>query len=267
MIGKRQKQQVVADVRARRGGQGAARRGADLGGAQDRRPQDRARLRAAAACQLARRQRPAHRADQGAAPLARGRDGLRDAGGAHPRQRAVRGQHLRDQDQGGGGRHRPHVPRPVHGHGPDGRAGDAARHPYQRAHLRAAGHLDRSGPERGGRAQGLYGGRRRDRALDPPHRADQVERVGAALLCGGVEADQGAAEGAERADQGHRAGADHAVGHPARAAIAAGGAGVDPRSRHHPGGHRRRRSHSPATRRSWPSTCGRGCRARSAPNT
>ena len=59
---------------------------ADRHRAQDRRPQDRARLQPAAAGQRAGRQRPPHRADQGAAPLARRRNGLRHAGGAHPRQ-------------------------------------------------------------------------------------------------------------------------------------------------------------------------------------
>ena len=111
--------------------------------AQDRRSQDRARLCAAAAGQFARRQRPPDRADQGAAPLARDRDGLRDAGGAHPRQRAARGQHLRHQDQGSRGRHRPDLARPVHGHGPGRRAGQPARHAHHRADLRPAGDLGR----------------------------------------------------------------------------------------------------------------------------
>ena len=57
-------------------GQDRARRRADQRGAQDRRPQDRARLCASAAGQFARRIGPPHRADQGAAPLARRRDGL-----------------------------------------------------------------------------------------------------------------------------------------------------------------------------------------------
>ncbi len=48
------------------------------------------------------------------------------------------------------------------------------------------------------------------------------------------------AEGPGRADQGHRAGADHGVGHPARAATALERARLDPRPRHHPRGHRRR---------------------------
>ena len=95
------------------------RRGrADLHRAEDRRPQDRARLRAAAAGQRTRRHRPPDRADQGAAPLARHRDGLCDAGRAHPRQRPARGQHLHHQDQGGGRRHRQDLAEPVHGHGP-----------------------------------------------------------------------------------------------------------------------------------------------------
>ena len=118
MIDKRQKQAGRRRGAARpRPARRPPGRGADLGRAQDRRPQDRARLCAAAAGQFARRHRPAHRADQGAAPLARDRDGLRDAGGAHPRQRAARGQHLRHQDQGSGRRHRPHLAGPVHGHG------------------------------------------------------------------------------------------------------------------------------------------------------
>ncbi len=67
---------------------------ADLGGAEDRRSEDRTGL-----CAVAAGQRPGwpgspHRADQGAAPLARDRDGIRDAGGADSRQRAARGQHL-----------------------------------------------------------------------------------------------------------------------------------------------------------------------------
>ena len=122
---------------------GRAARRADLRGAQDRRPQDRARLCAAAAGQFAGRRRPADRADQGAAPLARDRDGLRDAGGAHPRQRAARGQQLRHQDQGGRRRHRQDLAGPVHGHGPDRRAGEAARHAHHRADLRPAGDLGR----------------------------------------------------------------------------------------------------------------------------
>ncbi len=86
--------------------QGGARRRADRQRAEDRRSQDRARLCAVAAGQRPRRHRPADRADQGAAPLARDRNGLRDAGGAHPRQRAARRQHLHHQDQGGRRRHR-----------------------------------------------------------------------------------------------------------------------------------------------------------------
>ena len=96
-----------------------------------------------AAGQCARRQRPPHRADQGAAPLARGRDGLRHAGRAHSRQRAARGQRLRHQDQGGRGRRRQDLAGPVHGHGPGRRAGEHPRHAYDRADLRPAGDLDR----------------------------------------------------------------------------------------------------------------------------
>ena len=106
---------------------------ADLHRAQDRRSQDRARLCAAAAGQRPRRHRPPDRTDQGAAPLARDRNGLCDAGGAHPRQRAARGQHLHHQDQGSGRRHRQDLAEPVHGHGPRRQPGRRARHPHHRA--------------------------------------------------------------------------------------------------------------------------------------
>ncbi len=144
-VDKKKKQAVVDrdQGRRRRRRPGHAGRGADLDRAQDRRSQDRARLRAAAAGQLARRHRPPDRADQGAAALAGDGDGLRDAVGAHPRQRAARRQHLHHQDQGSGRRHRPHLAGPVHGDGPDGRAGDAARRAYAGADLRPARHLDR----------------------------------------------------------------------------------------------------------------------------
>ena len=72
--------------RPRRNREDRDRGRADCHRAQDRRPQDRARLQPAAAGQRAGWRRPPHRADQGAAPLARRRDGLRHAGGAHPRQ-------------------------------------------------------------------------------------------------------------------------------------------------------------------------------------
>ena len=59
------------------------------------------------------------------------------------------------------------------------------------------------------------------------------------VLCGGEQADQGSAQGAGRAGQGHRSLANLGFGHPARAAEPAGRAGLDPRSGDHPGGHRR----------------------------
>ncbi len=54
-----------------------------------------------------------------------------------------------------------------------------------RADLRPARHLGRRRAEGGGGDQGLYGGRCRHRALDPPHRATQGQCLGAAVLCGG----------------------------------------------------------------------------------
>ena len=145
--------------------------GADFQRTQDRRSQDRARLRAAAAGQHPGRRRPADRADQGAASRARDRDGLRDAGGPHPRQRAERRQHLCHQDQGGRGRRRQAVAGPVHGHGSGRRPGEPARHPHHRADLRPARHLGRRRVQGRGCGQGLHRGRRRDRAVHPPHRA------------------------------------------------------------------------------------------------
>ena len=97
-----------------------------------------------------------------------------------------------------------------------------------------------AGAEGGSLAEGLYGGRRRDRALDPSHRAAQEQHVGPVVLWRGAEAPEGPAEGAGRTGQGHRAEPGHDLGHPARAAAAAGRAHLDPRSLDHSRGHRRR---------------------------
>ena len=51
------------------------------------------------------------------------RDGLRDAGGAHPRQCAARGQRLHHQAEGGRRRPGPRLAEPAHGDGPGRRAG------------------------------------------------------------------------------------------------------------------------------------------------
>ena len=131
---------AAAAAASRRGGR------ADRHRAEDRRSQDRTRLCAAAAGQRPRRHRPPDRADQGAAPLARGRDGLCDAGGAHPRQCAAGGQHLRHQDQGSRRRHRQDLAEPVHGHGPRRQSGRRPRHPHHRADLRTARDLGRCRP-------------------------------------------------------------------------------------------------------------------------
>ena len=155
------------------GGGGGRRRGrrprgrADLGGAEDRRSEDRTGLCAAAAGQRPGRPGSPHRADQGAAPLARDRDGLRDAGGADSRQRAARGQHLHHQDQGGRRRLGPYLAEPVHGDGSCRRSGDAARHSHHRTDLRPAGNVGRCLAQGGGLAEGLYRGRCRDRAFRP----------------------------------------------------------------------------------------------------
>ena len=85
-LARRRRRQEGRDRNQDRG----SRRRADRDRAQDRRSQGRTRLCAAAAGQFARRHRPPDRTDQGAAPFARRRNGLRDAGGAHPRQRQSR---------------------------------------------------------------------------------------------------------------------------------------------------------------------------------
>ena len=65
---------------------------------------------------------------------------------------------------------------------PTGAQVNAARHAHHRADLRPARHLGRRRAEGRGRDQGLHGGRRRDRAVDAPHRAAQGQHVGAAVL-------------------------------------------------------------------------------------
>ena len=188
------------------------RRRADLDRAQDRRSQDRTRLCAAAAGQRPRRHRPPDRADQGAAPFARGRNGFCDAGGAHPRQRPARGQHLHHQDQGSRRRHRQDLAEPVHGHGPRRQPGRRARHPHHRADLWFARDLGRCRAEGRSFAEGLYSGRRRHRAVDASDRAAQEQHVGSAVLWRGAEALEGPAEGTGRTGQGHRAERGHHSG-------------------------------------------------------
>ena len=92
MIDRRDKQAIAAETKKAEAAKAAPAEEPIVGGAEDGRSQDRARLCAVAAGQRARRLRPADRADQGAAPVAGDRDGLRHAGGAHPRQRAARRQ-------------------------------------------------------------------------------------------------------------------------------------------------------------------------------
>ena len=128
---------------SRRGHCGGGR--ADRHRAEDRRPQDRTRLCAAAAGQRSRRHRPPHRADQGAAPQPRDRDGIRDALGAHPRQCAAGGQHLCHQDQGSRRRHRAHLAEPVHGHGSRRQSGQRPRPAHHRADVWIARDLGRCG--------------------------------------------------------------------------------------------------------------------------
>ena len=91
-----------------------------------------------------------------------------------------------------------------------------------------------------GHDEGLHGGGRRHRAVDASDRAAQEQHGRALVLRRGGEAAQGPAQGAVRHRQGHGAGADHHLRHPARAANPVVRARLDPRSRHHPGRHCRR---------------------------
>ncbi len=75
----------------------------------------------------------------------------------------------------------------------------------------------------------------------PPHRGHQGACLRASEPCRGAEADARIAEGARRPAQGGLPVADLHHRHPARAAIPPRRAGLDPRSRHHRGGHRRGR--------------------------
>ena len=115
-----------------------------------------------------------------------------------------------------------------------------ARHSHHRTDLRTARDLGRRQPEGGGLAEGLYRGRRCDRALDPSHRAAQEQHVGPVVLWRGAKAPEGPAEGARRTGQGYRAEPGHHFGHSARAAVAARRAHLDPRSLDHSRRHRRR---------------------------
>ena len=118
--------------------------------------------------------------------------------------------------------------------------GRGPRYPYHRADLRTAGDLGRRQPEGRGLAEGLHRGRRRHRALDPSHRTAQEQHVGPVVLWRGAETPEGPAEGTGRTSQGHRAEPGYDFGHPARAAIAAVRAHLDPRPLDHPRRHRRR---------------------------
>ena len=123
---------------------------------------------------------------------------------------------------------------------PAGDQVDGAGHPHHRADLRPAGDLGRRRAEGRSLAEGLHRGRRRHRAVDASDRTAEGQHVGPAVLWRDPEAAEGPAEGTGRTGQGHRAGADHRVRHPARAATAAGRADLDPRPLDHPRRHRRR---------------------------
>ena len=88
---------------------------------------------------------------------------------------------------------------------PAGNQVAGARHPHRGADIRTARDLGRCRAEGRGLAEGLYSGRRRDRAVDPPHRAAQEQHERPALLWRGAEAAQGPAEGTGRTGQGYRA--------------------------------------------------------------
>ena len=195
----------------------------------------------AAAGQLAGRQRPAHRADQGAAPLARGRDGLRHAGGAHPRQCPARRQHLRDPDQGGRGRHRRGLARTVHGHGPDRRRRCSCR-ACTRSSRPSACRPPGSTPALKEEAA-IKGYTVVDAATVLATHLTEILKANMAELLSYAEVQKLLKELPKEQSELVKdivPTPDHHHRHPARAADAARRADFDPRPRHHPGGHRRR---------------------------
>ena len=93
------------------------------------------------------RHRPADRADQGAEAPARRRSRLRHAAGADSRQHAARPESLQDPHQGDRDRRRQCLSLAVDGDGPRRQPDHPARRTHDRAGLRPAGDLDRSGAE------------------------------------------------------------------------------------------------------------------------
>ena len=182
---------------------------------------------------------PHHRPDQGAAPSAGAGDGLRHAGGAHPRQYAAGRQRVSHPHQGIRFRQGRTFPRLLSHHGSQGPAHRPARHPHHRARLRPARHLGHRIAARGSLVPRLHRGRSRHGAHHPSHRSAQEPHVRAALLCGDQEAARRSAAGEQEAggrtdpvaDLGHR--------RAARAADPAVRTRLDPRSARHPGRHRR----------------------------
>ena len=130
----------------------------------------------------------ADRPDQGAAPRARHRNGLRHAQRAHPGQYAVAGQQLRGLHQGGRGRPRRNPPQHAAGDGPARRRHHAARREDQRADLWLARHVDRPDQPRGGAVPRLYRGRSFDHHHHASHRGDQGPHGRAAVLRRDAEA-------------------------------------------------------------------------------
>ena len=117
---------------------------------------------------------------------------------------------LRHQDQGGRRRHRPGLAGPVHGDGPGRRPGErcpASTPPSRPSACPRPGSTPRSRKRPRSRATPWS----TPRPCSSTHLTELIKAniVGAPVLCGGAEAPQGAAEGAGRTGQGHRAGADH----------------------------------------------------------
>ena len=138
------------------------------------------------------------------------------------------GQRLRDQGQGDRGRPGPDLHRPVHGDGPDGRAGTLpGHHTLEPTFGLPATWIEASLREEAAiRGYTVVDARP---SLDAPHRDPQGQHRRPSVLCRGPEAPQGTAEGAGRTRQGHRPGADHDHRHPARAAAPPQRARLDPR--------------------------------------
>jgi flagellar biosynthesis protein FlhA len=210
--------EAVSRAAGQAGAAGAARRGVDLGKPEDRRPEDRDRLRAAAARQCRGGQRQAHGADQGAPPPARLELGfimpsvrILDNVTLDPNTYIIRVKEV----EAGTGRVFPGLSMAMDPMG--GQVQLPGQHTLEPT-FGLPGDLDRRGAARRGVAARLHGRRCLDRDLDPPDGGHQGAHRRAPVACRGAEAPQGPAEGARRPRARARAHPDLDHGHPAGAA-------------------------------------------------